>query len=207
MEKNVPTQEIPLFKRLEKQHPFLIMLYLAMTGSGVVFLFLLVGFTKSLEKFDLSSLVFPKFFFVSTILILVSSYFAQKAWIDFHIDEAKSLSKNLFYLIIIGAAFSICQILGWQSLMSQGIKFSGRAAGSYMYILTGLHILHLLAGLIFAIVQFNYYKKASEDAVQALIIFSNKYEKMKMRLLKDYWHFLDGLWIIIFLYLLFFFSL
>ncbi len=205
MEKNISTQEIPLFKRLEKQHPFLIMLYLAMTGSGVVFLFLLVGFTKSLEKFDLSGLVFPKFFFISTIFILASSYFVHKAWTDFHIDEAKSLRKNLFYVFIMGSIFSVFQVMGWQSLVSQGIKFSGKAAGSYMYILTGLHILHLLAGLIFAIVQFNYYKKASEDAVQALIIFSNKYEKMKMRLLRDYWHFLDGLWIVILVYLLFFF--
>jgi cytochrome c oxidase subunit III len=196
------TPEISLFNLIEKQHPFLTMLYLAMVGSGVIFLLLLVGFTNSLEKFDTRLFFMPKPFLVSTIMILISSYFAQKAWQDFHIDEAKSLRQNLIYLLLMGFIFSISQFLGWRDLINQGLVWSGKATISYLYVLTGLHILHLVGGLVFVSVQVMHYKKACNDGVQALIIFSNKYEKMKMQMLKNYWHFLDVLWIVIFLYLL-----
>ncbi|MCU0392054.1 MAG: cytochrome c oxidase subunit 3 [Thermoflexibacter sp.] len=196
-------EDIPLFKQLEKQHPFLLMLYFAMVGSGMLFLFLLVGFTKSLIKVDENLLLLPKAFVISTLLILLSSYFVQKAWQNFLTDEAKSLRQNLLYLLILGFCFSISQVWGWSDLTKQGIGFSGKAAGSYLYVLTGLHILHLLGGLAFVIAQIANYNKACNDGVQALIMFSNKYEKMKMKMLKDYWHFLDVLWIIIFLYLVF----
>ncbi len=200
MEKKLQTQPT-LFERIEKQHPFLTILYFAMTGSGILFLFLLVALTSALRKYDLSAFIFPKFFMVSTIVILISSYFAQKTWENFKNDEAKLLRQNLIYLLFLGILFSVAQYLGWQELRGQGIDFSGKPAGAYLYILTGLHILHLLGGLGFVLVQILHYQKACDDSVQALIIFSNKYEKMKMQLLRDYWHFLDLLWIAIALYM------
>lgn len=200
MEKKLQAQPT-LFKRIENQHPFLTMLYFAMTGSGVLFFFLLVAFTNALRKFDFTSFAFPKFFVVSTMVILISSYFAQKTWENFKNDEAKLLRQNLIYLLSLGVLFSISQYVGWKELLEQGIAFAGKPAGAYLYILTGLHILHLVGGLAFVFMQIIHYQRACEDSVQALIIFSNKYEKMKMQLLKDYWHFLDVLWIVISLYL------
>lgn len=197
-----PVPETSLFKRIEKQHPFLTLLYLAMIGSGIIFLFLLVGFTNSLTKFDADLFVFPKFFLGSTLIILVSSYFVEKAWNNFLLDEPHFLQQNLTYLLVLGCMFCISQLLGWHELLGQGIAFSGKATGTYLYLLTGLHILHLAGGLAFAGVQAVHYQKASTDGVQALIIFSSKYEKTKMQLLKNYWHFLDILWIVIFIYLL-----
>ncbi|TAH21626.1 MAG: cytochrome C oxidase subunit III [Cytophagales bacterium] len=197
-----PMGKPSLFERIEKQHPFLTLLYLAMIGSGLIFLFLLVGFTNSLGRFDTDLFVFPKFFLASTLVILVSSYFAEKAWTNFLNDEPQLLRQHLIYLLLLGSIFCISQFVGWNELLRQGIVFSGKAAGTYMYLLTGLHILHLAGGLAFAGVQTLHYKKACEDGVQALIIFSSKYEKTKMQLLKNYWHFLDILWLIIFVYLL-----
>lgn len=202
MEKQIQVRKLSLFKRIEKQHPFLTLLYLAMVGSGVIFLFLLVGFTNAAYRFDTETFTFPKFFLISTVVILVSSYFAQKVWHNFLHDEPVPLRQNLTYLLVLGVMFCISQFVGWNELIGQGVAFSGRAAGAYLYILTGLHILHLVGGLIFVSVQFVHYEKAAKDGVQALIIFSSKYEKTKMQLLKDYWHFLDILWLVIFTYFL-----
>lgn len=196
------THKPSLFERIEKQHPFLTLLYLAMVGSGLIFLFLLVGFTNSLGRFDTDLFVFPQFFLASTVFILISSYFVEKAWANFLNDEAILLRQHLIYLLLLGGMFCISQFIGWNELLGQGIIFSGKAAGTYVYLLTGLHILHLAGGLAFAAVQVVHYKKAGEDGVQALIIFSSKYEKTKMQLLKNYWHFLDILWLVIFAYLL-----
>lgn len=202
MQKKVQNPPTSIFKRIEKQHPFLTMLYFAMSGSGFLFLFLLVGLTNALAKSGLTNFSLPIFFTISTLVILLSTYFAQKVWQNFLQDEAKPLYQNLIYLLIIGIIFSVSQFIGWRELMQSGVVFTGKAAGSYLYILTGLHILHLAGGLIFTGVQVAHYKHAPTDSVQALILFSNKYEKMKMQFLKDYWHFLDILWVVIFLYLL-----
>jgi cytochrome c oxidase subunit III len=205
MEKKMQYPPSTLFARIEKQHPFLTMLYFAMSGSGFLFLVLLSAFTKALAEANIPNFKFPIFFIISTFVILMSSYFAQKIWKNFQQDEAKQLYQNLIALLLIGVLFSIAQFIGWRELITNGVLFSGKkavAASSYLYVLTGLHIVHLGGGLIFTFLQVTHYQKATKDSVQALILFSNKYEKMKMQLLKDYWHFLDILWIIIFLYLL-----
>ena len=205
MEKKLQNPPTSLFKRIENQHPFLTMLYFAMSGSGVLFLVLLSALTRALEKAQLPHFRLPIFFIISTFVILSGSYFAQRAWKNFQQDEAKSLYQNLIYLLVIGSVFSILQLMGWGELMQNSIFFSGGkavAAGSYLYLLTGLHIVHLIGGLGFTLLQLIHYQKATKDSVQALIIFSNKYERMKLQLFKDYWHFLDILWLLIFSYFL-----
>ena len=205
MEKKIQHKPTSMLNRIEQQHPFLTMLYFAMSGSGVLFLVLLSAFAKALQEASLVNFKFPIFFIISTFVILLSSYFAEIIKKNFQQDEAKQLYQNLIYLLVIGVFFSVSQFIGWRELLQAKVFFSGEgsvAAGSYLYLLTGLHVLHLAGGLVFTAVQVAHYQKAAQDSVQALIIFSNKYEKMKIQFLKNYWHFLDILWILIFAFFL-----
>jgi len=87
-------------------------------------------------------------------------------------------------------------------LYHSGIKLNN-IAGAYLYVISGLHLLHLLVGVFvlawFALSALN----KNNDPVKLLIFESDPFSKMKVELLATYWHFVDGLWIYIYLFFVF----
>jgi len=122
--------------------------------------------------------------------------------------------------VLLGLGFVISQYYSWASLVDQGIYFAGRirdiktdfkyvptikretveaagdagnVAGSFLYAITALHVLHLLGGMIAIILVFSRallgkYSASNYNGVTVCAI---------------YWHFLDGLWIYLYLFLLY----
>ncbi|MBK8845707.1 MAG: cytochrome c oxidase subunit 3 [Bacteroidetes bacterium] len=85
------------------------------------------------------------------------------------------------------------QFLGWKALTSQSIFFASKdnVSGSFVYALTGLHLAHLIGGVIFLL--FVCYRS-----------IANKYNQQSylgIRQCATYWHFLDLLWVILFVFL------
>jgi cytochrome c oxidase subunit 3 len=161
----------------------IIMLFAGMTSAYIV---------REAEgnwiKFDL-----PKMFWVSSGLILLSSVTMNWAVKAAKKDNSKSVSQALLLTTILGLGFVITQYLSWTTLYSQGIIFAGNPSESFLYVLTGLHVAHLLAGIIALLVTFS---KASRKI----------YSSTNMTGLQNcavFWHFLDGLWIYLFIFLMF----
>ena len=131
-------------------------------------------------------------FYISTILILISSFFAHFALKNCKNDNIQIISRYLQLSIIFGLLFFIFQILGWRSLVLDNKFLSGNnVASSYIYVLTLTHFFHVLGGVIaLIIVYFNSTKK--------------KYNKLRYQGLKlaiRFWHFLTVVWIYLFLFL------
>jgi cytochrome c oxidase subunit 3 len=106
-------------------------------------------------------------------------------------------STFLFITFVLGLVFTYTQYTGWKELTAQGIYFLGKysnASGSFLYLIAVMHLLHLFGGLIALLI----------TLTKSLRKRYNSQDYLGIELAAIYWHFLDVLWIYLFLFLYFF---
>jgi cytochrome c oxidase subunit 3 len=136
----------------------------------------------------------PSIFLYSTFVLLASSVTIHIAYLGAKKEDVKKNRLFLGLSFILALAFLYMQLLGWKELTKSGVFFSfGNPSESFLYVLTGLHAFHLFTGIIFIII---------------VLISSFKNSVRINRLLQNemcatYWHFLDGLWLYLYLFLMF----
>lgn len=161
----------------------------------------------------------PNLFKISTIIIFLSSLPMHWALKSAEKGNMKNLKTGLLITFGLGLAFVLCQYLAWSELYDNGIAFIGRisdiktdftyipsgkeklsevqdvgnVAGSFLYVLTALHVVHLAAGMAALLVVL---VKALRNKYSA-----NNYNGVSMCAI--YWHFMDGLWVYLFFFLLY----
>ncbi len=138
----------------------------------------------------------PNAFYYSTIFILLSSCGLIWANRSAKIDNNSGVKIGLLSTFVLGLLFTIFQFQGWGQLMDQGVFFAGKesnAAGSFMYVITGVHLAHLFAGFLSLIYTF-------ARSVQGKY---NSTGKLGLELCSLYWHFLGLLWVYLFLFLMY----
>ncbi len=137
----------------------------------------------------------PQLFFISTAVIILSSitYFLAKKAIQK--DQKKNGTNWLFITLVLGIIFIVLQFLGFQELIDSGFNFTGPTSNikaSFVFLIAGVHILHLVAGLIsLGVVLFRNVK--------------NKYTAtnyLGVTLAETFWHFLGFLWLYLILFML-----
>lgn len=136
----------------------------------------------------------PLIFWYSTGVLFVSSVFMHLAYLAGKKDEFSKLKLYISLAFGLGTAFLIMQYIGWQQLQLQDIVLKGNPSGSFLYILTGLHAFHLITGLGVLLYSF-------------IAVFRNKVHSknlIQIEVCATYWHFLDFLWIYLFLFLIYF---
>jgi cytochrome c oxidase subunit 3 len=180
-------------------HPYETLLYLGMIGSGLIFLFLVVAFAFSgLNQLEGFNHHIPVAFLISTLLLILSGYTATKMRLYFIEERTDKLISSLRNTLWLGILFTGLQLVGWYELDEMGIDFKGIPSGSFLYLLTGIHIFHLLGAMIFAVILLVEMKKKQQDQIQHLILLTNPFEKMRIRLFTVYWHFMDLIWLVLF---------
>lgn len=136
----------------------------------------------------------PEYFTFSTIVMLLSSFTFIWAIKGAKQDNFPQLRMGLYVTAILGLIFGIFQYLAWGEMYANGVFMTGaqsNVAGSYLYILSGLHLAHLIGGLIsLGVVVFN----ANRGRYGSNNLLG-------LQLSSTYWHFLDGLWIYLFIFL------
>jgi cytochrome c oxidase subunit 3 len=138
----------------------------------------------------------PNAFIVSTVVIIISSItfiLAKKALKN---GKNKAVMLWLIITIILGVIFIFNQFSGFQQIIDLGYNFTGPTSNvtmSYIYLIAIVHILHVVVGLIcLLVVIYNHFKQ--------------KYNPSKMlgfELASTFWHFIDILWVYLFLFLYF----
>lgn len=188
---------------MENMHPHKVVLLFAMIGSSVVFLFLIGFFGFSYTSIGTTfEMEMPKFFVASTMLIISSSFLMARAPEAFVKDNPRLFRRLIVMVLVMGILFAFCQYLGWQELYQKGIKLKGHPAGAFMYVITGLHVIHLAGAMIFLTHLFQRAQSMVKDPVKKLIIETTPYELIKIKMAAIAWHFLDVLWLILFTYFL-----
>jgi cytochrome c oxidase subunit 3 len=133
----------------------------------------------------------PDIFWLNSAVIICSSLFMQMAYNSARKNRIRSLKIFMFITLILGIVFLFGQYISWRDLVIQDVYFVGNPAGSFLYVLTGLHAIHLVSGLIFLIIVLHLafkYKVHSKDMT-------------RMEMSTIYWHFLGGLWLYLFFFL------
>jgi cytochrome c oxidase subunit III len=158
----------------------------------------------------------PWQFIVSTVLIVLSSATLQMSILAVKKNNLSQSNTMLVLTALLGLGFVLFQYLGWRQLVDGGVYLVGtikdinisyeyiragnenpadiaNVAGSFLYAITGLHIVHLLGGLIaLSVVLWRAFRKKYS---------ATSYEGISLCAI--YWHFLDGLWIYLYLFLIF----
>ena len=138
----------------------------------------------------------PQLFFISTAVIILSSitYFLAKKAIQK--DQKKQGTNWLLITLVLGILFIVLQFLGFQELIDSGFNFTGPTSNikaSFVFLIAGVHILHLVAGLISL----------------GVVLFQNSKNKytatdyLGVTLGETFWHFLGFLWLYLILFMLF----
>ncbi len=186
--------------RLQRLPPALLLLYVALVAITVMFAILVVSYvynqlgssaTRGLHPF-------PRYFSLSTLVLLASSYTVAQSRRLYLTDDVAALARGLGATLVLACIFSGLQVLGWRELQQQGIFFTGAAGGTYVYLISALHVAHLLGGMLFLLVLLLRAVAASRDAVRGLVYIRDPYQLRQLRLLTTYWHFVDALWVLLF---------
>ena len=194
------------FARIEKIHPFKMLLYLFLLGIGILFLVLLVGFLHSeTAVFRLKNIPFPKYFSISTLILVFSSYTLSKVSRFYRQDKLRKMIFYLGYSLFLGLSFVFVQLVGWYELVGHAVFLKRDPFGSYLYLISFLHAMHLLFGIIFMFYIFFRTSFAASDGVRTLVFIRDPYRKLQLSLLGTYWHYMAGLWLVIFVVFLFWF--
>ena len=202
----VGTSRDSAFSRIEKLHPFMMMLYLSMMGIGILFLMLVIAYVQS-SSFDTlaGKFTFPRFFSISTIMLLASGYTISKTKRSYKKDNLVKLKRYFLLTILLAIGFVLSQLGSWYGISYQGISFRGLATGTYIYLISALHAVHLIGGFIFLAYLFFKTQRAVSDPIRTLVFIRNPFVRQQIKMLTIYWYFMDGMWV--FLYLIFLFTM
>lgn len=136
----------------------------------------------------------PVQFFVSTIIIIASSITMEWAYKSLKNQNQKNYNYGIVLTFGLGILFLVSQILSWKALVASGITIDLSVSGSFLYALSGIHAVHVIGGI-------------AAIMVCVTNAFLNSFTVSSMRLLKvdlvrQYWHFVDILWIYLLLFLI-----
>ena len=133
--------------------------------------------------------VLPEYFTFSTIIIIVSSIILF--FVKGQLRKNNSAFQLVLSVLILGLLFTFFQFKGWQQLINQGVYLTGEgsnASGSFLYVLTLAHLVHLLGGLV-ALIYVTIQAKNN--------VFTTK-NSLAIDLTSVYWHFLALLWLFLY---------
>ncbi|MBC7589223.1 MAG: cytochrome c oxidase subunit 3 [Chitinophagaceae bacterium] len=169
--------------------------WLFMISSFIFFAGLTSGFIvyagDSLAK--QLSIKMPQAFLYSTILVVASSITLQWAYIQTKRLNFAKQRTGLYITLVLGLAFIGSQIYGWIVLTNLGAFFtSSNASISFVYVFTLFHVLHIIAGLILMI---GAVSSSYKSVPNVLNLF-------RMEITIVFWHFVDILWIYLYVFLL-----
>lgn len=165
---------------------------------------LIMGFAGWTSAYIVSSsredwmegLALPQSFYISTAIIILSSFTYIIAKNASQSDKSKQATTWLLVTLGLGIAFIVLQFLGFQEMMGNGYYFTGPTSSikmSYVFLIAAVHIVHVIAGLIsLLVVLYNQVKGK----------YSSK-EFLGITLGATFWHFLDLLWVYLILFMSF----
>jgi cytochrome c oxidase subunit 3 len=181
-------------EQLNKEKANRMLMWLGIAAMVIFFGGLTSAYIVRMNGGNWRDIKLPYEFYISTALILFSSMTMNMA--ISRVKKGLAATPLLTLTLLLGLGFALFQFLGWRDLTHSGIYFTGKssiASGQYLYVLTWAHLMHLIGGLISLI-------WVSASASKGTYTPTNY---NGLRISGIFWHFLDILWVYLFLFLLF----
>ena len=130
----------------------------------------------------------PRILWLNTLVLIASSFTLARAHNRFTAEDEDGFRHWWATTTFLGILFVVGQIVAWRELVNQGIFLASNPSSSFFYVFTGAHGLHLLGGILALLyVQFRATRKVARATAISIVSM--------------YWHFMDGLWVFLFLLL------
>jgi cytochrome c oxidase subunit 3 len=132
----------------------------------------------------------PRILWFNTLILLGSSFTLERARSRLALRDVLGFRRLWFATTLMGFVFVGGQLVAWRQLVAQGVYIASNQGSSFFYIFTGAHAVHLLGGvaaLLFVALR-NFEKSQISISIAAEIT-------------SYYWHFMDGLWVFLFVLL------
>ncbi|HEX5708938.1 MAG TPA: cytochrome c oxidase subunit 3 [Pyrinomonadaceae bacterium] len=144
---------------------------------------------------DWRPIAMPRVLILSTALIIVSSLTAHLAVRAVRSGDEGAQRRWLAATLVLGLGFLGSQLFAWRGLAAQGVFLASNPHSSFFYLLTGLHGVHLLGGIL----------ALAYVLARALMRDERPHGAARRRATVEaaarYWHFMDALWVFLFLLL------
>jgi heme/copper-type cytochrome/quinol oxidase subunit 3 len=124
---------------------------------------------------------------INTVVLLTSSLTMVLAWDAVERQDEPAIRTNLGYTVALGLVFLLIKALEWHGKLSHGLLPSASGFWSFYYAMTGLHVLHVLGGIVV-------------NTVLLLLALRGRLRPIAQRVETAglYWHFVDVVWIFLF---------
>ena len=177
------------------------MVWLGIAGSVLLFTVLFATYIVRSSGPSWAQVALPNVFLLSTVVMMLSSLTLHTANQAFRNERFPMYRTYLGMTLSLGILFILLQAWGWRQMVLAGIGLQANPAGGFVYILSGLHLLHILIGLIFLLIAFVEAMRRRQY-IDAFVYSVNPPNQLKIKLITLYWHFIDVLWLVVFLFLL-----
>lgn len=189
----IPSLEVKsVVDQNKKIHPHKFILWVAIGSIIMMFAGLTSAYIVKREQPGWTTYTTPLAFYYSTAVILISSLTIFLAGKSFTERRMIRYRKMLAATLILGLVFILLQWLGFRHLWLTGTTFHGSGAGQFLYIIAGLHALHVFGGVI---ALFVLWLRAKNTRIRS-------YNMVPVDVVSTYWHFVDLLWIYLFIFFL-----
>ena len=166
----------------------IVMLFTALTSAYIV---------RSASSNDWQPIAMPKVLWLSTALIVISSVTMEISRRSLKRQSDAGYGRWLIITVALGLAFLATQLLAWRQLVRQGVYMASNPYNSFFYLFTAAHGLHLLGGIL-ALAYLLMRTRRKRDTVVGELRRVGAADAATI-----YWHFMDGLWFVLFLLLFF----
>lgn len=179
-----------------KIHPWIFALWISFGSICMMFIALTSAYIVKSAAGNWLEFQLPTQFYISTSLVLITSLCLHISFTSFKKEKQAPYKLFMIFSFLLGIAFVGLQYDGWQTLFASGVDLKTSVSGSFLYLITGLHALHIIGGIATLIV-------AMIHAFSLPFIVTEK-RKLRYRLVCHYWHFIGLLWIYLFCFLMFY---
>jgi cytochrome c oxidase subunit III len=165
--------------------------FLAVVGSLFALLisaYLIRIDIASLNVVDGSRLPIPKLLWLNTGVLVSSSVALQWAWIEARREQMDGVSVDLLAGAVFALVFVAGQLLVWRQLAQAGYFLASNPTNAFFYLLTGVHGLHVLGGLV----------ALGRTATKISRGVAPEQVRQSVELCAIYWHFLLLIWLVVF---------
>ena len=176
-----------------KIHPHKFTLWVAIGSILMMFAGLTSAYIVKRSQASWLMIEIPMMFWYSTATILASSVTVQLALKALKKREMINYRRLLLVTAVLGVLFIALQVAGFSQFAAQDIRLIGagsNASYSFLLAISGLHGIHVLGGVVALVV----------IAIRALNSSTRSYSSVPLEIAATYWHFVDALWIYLFIF-------
>ena len=181
-----------VMEQRKRIHPHKFTLWVGIASIVMMFAGLTSAYIVKRNQANWTTFDLPLIFWFSTVVIILSSVTLHMSNVAFKQRNMIKYKWLVVFTLLLGVAFLVMQSIGFSELWKQGITLTKNVSFSFLYVIVGLHGLHIVGGLIALIILF---AKAFNRKVR-------NYNILPLEVISTYWHFVDALWIYLLIFLM-----